>query len=108
MGNPFLLQACLKLSEKEIPKPLELGKEYHFKKEDHRLYQINTPMDLRTTDWKFLGRIIVKEYTVGNGITKGIFILVKEFSDNEKEIITKTYVSDKELEKVLKNKNILY
>ncbi len=103
MGNPFLLQACLRLSKKEIPKPLELGKEYSFKKEGHRLYQINIPMDLRTDDWKFLGRIVITEYTIGKGRTEGRFILVKEFSEGEKEIITKTYMSDYDVEEFLKN-----
>ncbi len=101
MGNPFLLQACLRLDEKEIPTPLQLGKEYHFQKTGHRLYQLNVPMDLRTKDWKFLGRVVVTEYTVGKGKTKGTFVLVKEFSEQEKEIITKSYVAEEEVEKVL-------
>lgn len=102
MGNPFLLQACLRLNHEEIPRPLVLGKEYHFSKEGHRLYQINVPMDLRTGDWKFLGRIIITEFTVGKNRTEGTFILVKEFSENEKETITKAYVSDEEVAKILR------
>ena len=58
-------------------------------------------MDLRTIDWKFLGRIIITEYTIGKGKTEGKFILVKEFSDMDKEIITKSYVSDEEMKSVL-------
>ncbi len=102
MGNPFLLQACLRLNEKELPKALEFGKEYNFKKDGHRLYQINVPMDLRTEDWKFLGRIIITEYTVGKNRTEGTFVLVKKFSENEKEIISKSYVSDEEVKKAVK------
>lgn len=101
MGNPFLLQACLRLDKNEIPQPLKIGVEYRFKKDGHRLYQINVPMDLRTIDWKFLGRVIIVEYTIGKGKTEGKFILVKEFSDMDKEIITKSYVSDEEMEDVL-------
>ncbi|NQV91148.1 DUF2584 family protein [Candidatus Woesearchaeota archaeon] len=102
MGNPFLLQACLRLKEENLPNPLILGKEYHFLKEGHRLYQINVPMDLRTTEWKFLGRIIVTEFTVGKNRTQGIFVLVKDFSDEDKEVITKTYVSDEEVKDIYK------
>jgi hypothetical protein len=107
MGNPFLLQACLRLQKEDIVNPLKLGQEYHFSKKGHRLYQLNVPMDLRTLDWNFLGRIIITQFTVGKNKTEGIFILVKEFSTEEKEIITKTYVSDEETSKVLKDKEII-
>lgn len=102
MGNPFLLQACLRLDEHEISTPLQVGKEYSFTKTGHRLYQLNVPMDLRTKDWKFLGRVVVTEYTVGKGRTTGTFVLVKEFSEQEKEIMTRSYVAEEEVEKVLR------
>ena len=101
MGNPFLLQACLRLKESEIPYPLEIGKKYHFSKAEHRIYQLNVPMDLRTEDWKFLGRIVIVEFTMGNGRTEGIFVPVKNFNEEEKRIITKTYVSDEEVRTIL-------
>ena len=50
MGNPFLLQACLRLPELQMPDSLEIGSSYSFEKEGHRLYQINVPMDLRKSD----------------------------------------------------------
>lgn len=101
MGNPFLLQACLRLEESEIPESLELGKEYTFSKREHRIYQINVPMDLRTSDWKFICRIIVKEYKLGDEKTEGTFIPVKMFSEEEKEVITRTFVSEEEVNSVL-------
>ena len=103
MGNPFLVQACLRLDDQQIPKKLEFGKEYHFKKDKHRLYQLNVPMDLRTRDWKFLARVVIIEYTVGKGRTEGIFALVKNFSKEEKDIITKTFIDDKEVDNIIKN-----
>ncbi|MEK6857883.1 MAG: DUF2584 family protein [Nanoarchaeota archaeon] len=101
MGNPFLLQACLRLNTEEIPKELELGREYTFSKEGHRLYQIKVPMDLRTTDWEFIARVIVTKYSLGDNKTEGIYIPVKLFSAEERKIITKTYVSDEEVRSVL-------
>lgn len=101
MGNPFLLQACLRLEEKEIPKSLHIGKTYSFSKEGHRLYQLNVPMDLRTLDWKFIARIVITSYTLGQERTQGSFVVVKEFTDEEKKIITKTYVSEEEVRKIL-------
>lgn len=103
MGNPFLLQACLRLNKEEIPNPLIVGKEYIFSKEGHRLYQLNVPMDLRSSDWIFFGRIIITEFKVGRNKTEGKFILVKEFSQDEKEIITNAYVSDEEVAKILRD-----
>jgi len=101
MGNPFLLQACLRLEN--IPENLEIGKEYVFSKKGHRLYQINVPMDLRTENWKFRARIIITNYMLGNDKTEGTFIPVKIFSNEENEIITKTFVSDEEVEKIIKH-----
>lgn len=102
MGNPILVQACLRLDKDKIPVNIEIGKEYHFYKEGHRLYQIKVPMDLRTSDWKFICRIIVKEYTIGEGRTEGTYIPVKLFSEEDKKIITKAYVSDEEVEEILR------
>mgnify|MGYP003394986127 CR=1 FL=1 len=98
MGNPFLLQGCLRLDEKEIPKVLELGKSYPFLKKEHRIYQLNVAMDLWTNDWKFICRIVITEYSLGNNETKGFFVPVKLFSDEERKVITKIYVSDSEIE----------
>lgn len=95
MGNPYLIQACLRLEK--IPSELEIGKEYSFQKDQHRIYQINVPMDLRSFDWKFICRIIVKEFTVGHNKTRGIFVPVKLFSYEEREIISKTYISEEKL-----------
>ncbi len=102
MGNPFLLQACLRLDENEIPKPLEIGKTYSFEKPEHRIYQINVPMDLRTRNWKALGRCIVTEFTIGHGKTCGKFVVVKIFEPEQAKQVTDTYVSDEEVEQILK------
>ena len=102
MGNPFLLQACLRLNVDEISKPLQIGKNYHFHKEGHRLYQIKVPMDLRTSDWKALGRCVVTEFTVGNRRTEGTFVMVKIFDSIQAEQVTKAYVSDEEVEQILR------
>ena len=101
MGNPFLLQACLRLNEDEIPKELELAREYAFSKEGHRLYQIKVPMDLRTNEWEFIARVIVTKYVLGDNKTEGTYVPVKLFSAEERKIITKTYVSDEEVRSVL-------
>ncbi len=101
MGNPILLQACLRLDKQEIPEELTLGKEGKFFKEGHRLYQLDVPMDLRDSEWNFYGRIIIREYTIGKNRTQGTYVLVKEFSEQERETITKAYVSDEEVKEVL-------
>lgn len=105
MWNPILLQACLRLNKESIPDNLMIGKEYYFEKEWHRLYQIKVPMDLRESNWDFVCRIIITEITIWNEITKWKYIPVKLFSENEKNIITKTYVSDGDIDKTLNNKN---
>lgn len=102
MWNHIFLQACVRLDKKDIPTDLEIGKEYVFKKNDHRLYQINVPMDLRDSDRNFICRIIITEYTIGKWRTHGTYIPVKFFTEEENKIITKAFVSDEEVIKILK------
>jgi hypothetical protein len=102
MGNPFLLQACLRINRKEISNKLEIGKEYKFKKKNHRLYQINIPMDLRDENWNALGRCIIIEYTVGKERTEGIYIMVKIFGEKQAKYVTESFVSDEEVNSILK------
>lgn len=59
-------------------------------------------MDLWTEDWKALGRCVITEYTVGKGRTEGVFVIVKIFDKLQSEQVTNTFVSDEEVEKVLK------
>lgn len=102
MGNPILIQACLRLNKKEIPNDLEIGKEYLFNKKWHRMYQLNVPMDLRESNWGFVCRIIIPEITIWNGYTKWKYIPVKLFNEDEKNIITKTYVSNEAVDEIVK------
>lgn len=101
MWNPILLQACLRLESNNIPKKLEIWKKYNFQKDNHRLYQINVPMDLRLSNWDFICRIIVTHITIWDGITKWVYIPVKLFSDDDKKTITKCFVSDEEVNDIV-------
>jgi hypothetical protein len=101
MGNPFELQACLRLDKSDIPDPLEVGKKYYFEKTGHRLYQIKVPMDLRDTDWRAYGRCVITEYTLGNGKTAGTFVMVKIFGKEQSEQAAKAYVPEEEVEAIL-------
>jgi len=103
MGNPFLLQACLRIDEKEIPQPLEIGKEYKFRKDDHRLYQIKVPMDLRDQNWNAFGRCVITKYSIGNKETVGTYVMVKIFNEEERKYATNTFVSDDDVDIVLNN-----
>lgn len=101
MGNPFLLQACLRLDANDIPQPLEIGKKYRFSKNEHRLYQINIPMDLRDENWNAFGRCVITEYTLGNNKTAGTYVMVKIFDAEQAKQVTDTYVSDEEVDAIL-------
>lgn|GEM_PF-769225 len=105
MGNPFQLQACLRVDKRDIPSPLEIGKKYSFNKSGHRLYQIKVPMDLRDENWNAYGRCVIIEYTLGNEKTIGTYVLVKIFGEEQREQVTKAFVSDEEVEAVLANTN---
>ncbi len=101
MGNPFELQACLRMDKKDIPAPLKIGKKYSFNKNGHRLYQIKVPMDLRDENWNAYGRCVITEYTLGDDKTTGIYVVVKIFDEIQGAQVTKAFVSDEEVNAVL-------
>lgn len=101
MGNPFLLQACLKLDKSEMPNSFEIGKEYNFAKKGHRIYQIQVPMDLRDNSWNAYGRCVIIKYTLGNDETIGTYMMVKIFDSEQAKHVTNTYVSDEEVKNIL-------
>jgi hypothetical protein len=101
MGNPFLLQACLRLDKDQLPEHLEIGKKYKFSKDGHRLYQLNVAMDLRDKEWKVYGRCVVTEYTVGHDKTTGEFVMVKIYNEEQSRYATESYISDEEVIKIL-------
>ena len=101
MGNPFQLQACLRMDKSDISNQLEVGKKYNFSKNGHRLYQIKVPMDLRDENWHAYGRCVITEYTLGNGKTVGTYIIVKIFDKEQSKQVTKAFVSDEEVDVVL-------
>lgn len=101
MGNPFQLQACLRMDKIDIPSPLEIGKQYKFSKNGHRLYQIKVPMDLRDGNWNALGRCVITEYTLGNDKTEGTYVMVKIFDETQADQVTKTFVTNEEVDAVL-------
>lgn len=68
------------------------SKEYTFKKDGHRLFMLDTPMELITTDWQVLARVMIIEYTVGHNETKGVYKVLKVYSDEEVKIVSGTII----------------
>ncbi|MEI6379222.1 MAG: hypothetical protein WCO55_06220 [Candidatus Falkowbacteria bacterium] len=95
MGAIWSQQGSLKLSptdgliEREL---LVVGQEYPFQRNKHRLYMLDTPMELLTADWQAIARIIVTEITVGHNITKGSYKVLKIYSDEEVRVISDTII----------------
>ncbi|MFA5381699.1 MAG: DUF2584 family protein [Candidatus Micrarchaeia archaeon] len=44
---------------------------YEFFKKDHRVYPLDTPIELVDEDWISIGLVTILEYTVGGGHTNG-------------------------------------
>ncbi len=71
---------------------LKEGQEYPFKKDGHRLYMIDTPMELITREWQVIARVIVTEFTMGHNKTKGIYKVLKVYSDEEVRVASGTII----------------
>lgn len=64
------------------------GKSFSFKKEGHRIYPVDVPIDLANEAWEIVGRVVVREFTVGKERTEGIYEVLLVYGENEKTILT--------------------
>lgn len=88
-------QGSLKLSQDQgliTRDNLQEGKEYSFQKEKHRLYLLDTPMDLITEDWQAIAKVVVTEITIGHGQTSGRYKILKVFTDEEMRVVSETII----------------
>ena len=95
MGAELLQQGCLRLNKEQgliERSDLKLGSEYFFEKDRHRLYMVDTPLELVTDKWEAIAKIIITEITIGKGKTKGVFKVLKVFSDEESKIVSGTLI----------------
>ena len=95
MGAIWSQQGCLRLSKKQglvDRNQLKEGAEYAFEKSKHRLYMLETPLELVTDDWKAIAHVVITEFTVGHGKTKGIYKVLKVYSDEEVRVVSGTLI----------------
>ncbi len=69
---------------------ISVGKEYKFTKDNYRTFPVDIPIYLVNKDWQAIGMATIKEYTVGNEKTTGIYKVTKIFDDEQRNIISKT------------------
>jgi len=95
MGFKWSQHCCLKLRKEQgsvLKKDLELGKEYLFRKKGYRLYSLDTPIELITSNWRVIARVIITEITAGKGETKGKFKVLKIYTGEEEKIVSGTII----------------
>jgi len=76
---------------------LELGKEYRFYKNEYRVYPLDIPIDLLNEDWEAVAKIIIIEVSNFEGKTTGKYKVIKIYSGQEKEILSKHFQENQEL-----------
>lgn len=95
MGAIWLQQGCLRINTSQglvERNSLVQNKEYAFKKDGHRLFMLDTPIELVTDNWQAIARIMVTEFTVGHNETKGVYKVLKVYSDEEVKIVSGTII----------------
>ena len=70
-------------------KNLEEGKEYFFVKDDERIYPINVPIQLINQNCEAVAKIVVTKVSIKKGKTAGAYKVLKIYSGDEKEFLTK-------------------
>jgi len=95
MGAIWSQQGCLKVNSSQglVERDnLVEEKEYTFKKDGHRLFMLDTLIELVTEDWQAIARIMITEFTVGHGETSGVYKVLKVYSDEEVKIVSGTLI----------------
>jgi len=91
MGYKTEFNWLLKLhSDQGIDKnTIKVGEEYMFEKDEHRVYPINIPIDLVNENWEVVAKVVVKEFSVLNDKTQGVWVALKLYNDEESKFLTK-------------------
>ncbi|MFZ2969726.1 MAG: DUF2584 family protein [Minisyncoccia bacterium] len=95
MGAIWSQQGCLRVSVSQgLVKRDNLveNNEYTFKKDGHRLFMLDTPIELVSDDWQAIARIMITEFTVGHNETKGVYKVLRAYSDEEVKIVSGTLI----------------
>jgi len=68
---------------------LQVHELYNFSKDEYRVYPVHHPIDLLNKDSEAVAKVLVTEFTNKDGKTTGKYKVLKIYSDQEKEFITK-------------------
>ena len=80
----------LKLKEEQgFPDALNEGASCNFRKLGKRIYPIGISVFLADSFWNVCASVVIKEFAVKDNETIGIFEVVRVFSGDEKEVLTK-------------------
>jgi hypothetical protein len=87
------INSCLRLSKEQgLPDSIEVGQEFNFTKNSHRIYPIDIPMNLFSDTWKALARIAVLRTTVGDNKTTGTFKILMVYTPEQSAAVSSTII----------------
>ncbi len=90
MGYVTEFNWILKLKEEQgFPDALNEGALCNFRKSENRVYPVGIAVFLADSLWNVCASVIIKEFAVKDNKTNGIFEVVRVFSGDEKEVLTK-------------------
>jgi len=82
MGYKVEFNWVLKLRpEYGLPKKLEKGKIYSFKKPEERVYPLHIPIELKDNSDKMLAKVEVLEFKVSKNKTEGKFKIIEVLNE---------------------------
>ncbi|RLF64915.1 MAG: hypothetical protein DRN30_04875 [Thermoplasmata archaeon] len=90
MGFVTEFNWVLKLKpEQGFPEEIKEGLTFEFKKQDYRVYPVGIPVYLVDKSWVAVALVLIKEISWKDDSTQGKAVIVKVFSEEEKEVATR-------------------
>jgi hypothetical protein len=65
-----------------------IGEEYEFTTDGHKIYPLDTLIQLVNEEWMALASVMVREFTIGDGKTRGRYQVLRVYDEKTKQIIS--------------------
>ena len=90
MGAPYEFNYILRLRQRQglNESQLQVGERFSFTKEGHRIYPVDVPIELANEAWDVIGRVAIREFTVGGGKTRGQYEVLVVYGEQHRQVAT--------------------
>jgi len=77
---------------KDFGEEVSVGNSYTIKKSEIRMTPIGMPLELATSDYRYIGKIVVRKLVIEESGTEITFEVIKVFTEEESKVFSENFV----------------